>query len=294
MKIKRSFCLSVCAVFILAGIFAACNSSKKKGITETPTSGLIKISADQTFEPIMEQEIDVFEGLYPKANIIPVYADEVDVITSLLQDSVRLAVTTRRLSPKEVETLNARKLYPKEVKIATDGVALIVNKANPDTLITMDQLRRILTGEVTEWNQVYPESKLGKLQLVFDNPNSSTVRYVLDSICGRGRLSDRCHAAGTNREVIDYVSRTPGAMGVIGVNWISDEQDSLCRDFQKGIQVARISRADQPTYGNSYQPYQYYLYTGQYPLSRDIYILLNDPRSALPTGLTSFITGSTI
>ena len=84
MKIKRSFCLSVCAVFILAGIFAACNSSKKKGITETPTSGLIKISADQTFEPIMEQEIDVFEGLYPKANIIPVYADEVDVITSLL------------------------------------------------------------------------------------------------------------------------------------------------------------------------------------------------------------------
>ena len=200
MKIKRSFCLSVCAVFIFAGIFAACNSSKKKGITETPTSGLIKISADQTFEPIMEQEIDVFEGLYPKANIIPVYADEVDVITSLLQDSVRLAVTTRRLSPKEVETLNARKLYPKEVKIATDGVALIVNKANPDTLITMDQLRRILTGEVTEWNQVYPESKLGKLQLVFDNPNSSTVRFAIDSICAGKPLSKNLNAQDNNEK----------------------------------------------------------------------------------------------
>ena len=54
----------------------------------------------------------------------------------------------------------------------------------------------------------------------------------------------------------------------------------------------RISRAELPTYGNSYQPYQYYLYTGQYPLSRDIYILLNDPRSALPTGLTSFFAGA--
>ena len=148
----------------------------------------------------MEQEIDVFEGLYPKANIIPVYADEVDVITSLLQDSVRLAVTTRRLSPKEVETLNARKLYPKEVKIATDGVALIVNKANPDTLITMDQLRRILTGEVTEWNQVYPESKLGKLQLVFDNPNSSTVRFAIDSICAGKPLSKNLNAQDNNEK----------------------------------------------------------------------------------------------
>ena len=291
MKIKRSFCLSVCAVFIFAGIFAACNSSKKKGITETPTSGLIKISADQTFEPIMEQEIDVFEGLYPKANIIPVYADEVDVITSLLQDSVRLAVTTRRLSPKEVETLNARKLYPKEVKIATDGVALIVNKANPDTLITMDQLRRILTGEVTEWNQVYPESKLGKLQLVFDNPNSSTVRFAIDSVCGGKPLSTgNVSALKTNQQVINYVAENPGAMGVIGVNWLGDRSDTTNLSFRQEIRVMAVSAEDVATPVNSYKPYQAYLYYGNYPLARSIYALLNDPRSGLPWGFTSFMT----
>ena len=290
MKIKRSFCLSVCAVFIFAGIFAACNSSKK-GITETPTSGLIKISADQTFEPIMEQEIDVFEGLYPKANIIPVYADEVDVITSLLQDSVRLAVTTRRLSPKEVETLNARKLYPKEVKIATDGVALIVNKANPDTLITMDQLRRILTGEVTEWNQVYPESKLGKLQLVFDNPNSSTVRFAIDSVCGGKPLSTgNVSALKTNQQVINYVAENPGAMGVIGVNWLGDRSDTTNLSFRQEIRVMAVSAEDVATPVNSYKPYQAYLYYGNYPLARSIYALLNDPRSGLPWGFTSFMT----
>ena len=289
MKIKRSFCLSVCSVFIFAGIFAACNSSKKKGITETPTSGLIKISADQTFEPIMEQEIDVFEGLYPKANIIPVYADEVDVITSLLQDSVRLAVTTRRLSPKEVETLNARKLYPKEVKIATDGVALIVNKANPDTLITMDQLRRILTGEVTEWNQVYPESKLGKLQLVFDNPNSSTVRFAIDSICAGKPLSKNLNAQDNNENVIDYVSEVPNAIGVIGASWIGNKNDSTRLSFSDRITVMGVSRDDVAYPSNSYQPYQAYLAMGLYPLIRDVYIITTDPKSGLPSGFTTFV-----
>ena len=237
----------------------------------------------------MEQEIDVFEGLYPKANIIPVYADEVDVITSLLQDSVRLAVTTRRLSPKEVETLNARKLYPKEVKIATDGVALIVNKANPDTLITMDQLRRILTGEVTEWNQVYPESKLGKLQLVFDNPNSSTVRFAIDSICAGKPLSKNLNAQDNNENVIDYVSEVPNAIGVIGASWIGNKNDSTRLSFSDRITVMGVSRDDVAYPSNSYQPYQAYLAMGLYPLTRDVYIITTDPKSGLPSGFTTFV-----
>jgi phosphate transport system substrate-binding protein len=92
--------------------------------------------------------------------------------------------------------------------------------------------------------------------------------------------------------VIEYVGQTPNALGVIGVNWISEEYDSLSREFLSEVQVMRISREEVPTRRNSFQPYQYYLYTGQYPLMRNIYINLNDPRSGLPTGLTSFITGS--
>ena len=289
MMVKKSFCFSVCSAFLLIGILFACNTPQKKGITESPTSGLIKISADQTFEPIMEQEIEVFEGLYPKANIIPVYADEVDVITSLIQDSVRLAVTTRKLSSEERESLNARKLFPKEVKIATDGVALIVNKANPDTLITMDQIRKILTGEVTEWNQIYPQSKLGKLQLVFDNPNSSTVRFAIDSICAGKPLSKNLNAQESNENVIDYVAEVPNAIGVIGASWIGNKNDSTRLSFSDRITVMGVSRDDIALSANSYQPYQAYLAMGLYPLTRDVYIITTDPKSGLPSGFTTFV-----
>ncbi|WP_455498582.1 PstS family phosphate ABC transporter substrate-binding protein [Coprobacter sp.] len=290
MKIKRAFCFSICAVFVLTSVFTACNSSKKKGSTETPTSGIIKISADQTFEPIIDQEINVFEGLYPTANIIPVYTDEVEAITALIQDSVRLAVTTRRLSQEEIKVLNARKLFPKEVKIATDGVALIVNKQNPDTLITMDQLRRILTGEVTDWKQIYPKSKLGKLQLVFDNPNSSTVRYAIDSICAGKPLSKNLNAQDNNENVIDYVSKVPNAIGVIGASWIGNKNDSTRLSFSDRITVMGVSRDDVAYPSNSYQPYQAYLAMGLYPLTRDVYIITTDPKSGLPSGFTTFVS----
>jgi phosphate transport system substrate-binding protein len=127
---------------------------------------------------------------------------------------------------------------------------------------------------------------------VYDHPNSSTVRYVIDSICKGDSLSVQSYAAGSNRKVIDYVAQNRSALGVIGVNWISEEYDSLSREFLSEVQVVRVSRDEHPTLKNSFQPYQYYLYTGQYPFVRNIYINLNDPRSGLPTGLTSFISSS--
>lgn len=284
MNIRIGFWL-LCLISLVA-----CKG-KTSGVQDTLFSGVIRVAVDETLSPLAEEEIAVFEAQYNQTGIVPIYTSEVDAITLLLRDSVRWVLATRPLSGDELESFHSNKFFPESIKIATDGVALIVNRQNADSIFNVSTLKKIFSGEITRWNQLSADSKLGEIQVVFDHRNSSTVRYVLDSICGRGNLSDRCHAAGTNRDVIEYVTRTPGAMGVIGVNWISDEQDSLCRDFRKEIQVARISRAELPTYGNSYQPYQYYLYTGQYPLSRDIYILLNDPRSALPTGLTSFFAG---
>ncbi|WP_065220544.1 MULTISPECIES: PstS family phosphate ABC transporter substrate-binding protein [Butyricimonas] len=265
---------------------------KTSGVQDTLFSGVIRVAVDETLSPLAEESINVFEAQYNQAGVIPLYMSEVEAINLLLRDSVRWVLATRPLTENELESFHSRKFFPESVKVATDGIALIVNRQNADSIFNVSTLRKVFSGKITRWDELTPASRAGEIQVVFDHPNSSTVRYVIDSICGQEKLSDRCHAAGTNRKVIDYVAHTPGALGVIGVNWISDERDSLCRDFLREVQVARVSRADRPTYGNSYQPYQYYLYTGQYPLRRDIYILLNDPRSVLPSGLTSFFTGS--
>lgn len=285
-RVKQLQLSGLCMVLVL---LSACQGKPKNGQTDTYTSGVIAIAVDESFQPIVQEEINVFEGLFPLAGIIPRYVTEVNAVNLLLKDSLRLAVTSRRLTPEEMNSFNSRKFFPQEIKIATDGLALITHKENPDTLITVNDIRNILTGKITHWKELYPESGLKDISIVFDNKNSSTVRFAVDSICEGVSLSNQVKALKTNKEVIDYVSRTPGAIGIIGVNWLSDRNDNTGLSFAKEVRVMSVSAADKATPENSYKPYQAYLFYGDYPLARSIYVLLNDPRSALPWGFASFL-----
>ena len=281
--------LQLLGLAVILVLVSACQNKPKDGLTDTYTSGVIAIAADESFQPIVQEEVDVFEGVFPLAGIVPRYVTEVEAVNLLLKDSLRLAITSRRLTPEEMNSFNSRKFFPQEIKIATDGLALITNKDNPDTLITVNDIRDILTGKATQWREIYPASQLKDIRLVFDNKNSSTVRFAVDSICKGAPLADQIKALKTNREVIDFVSKTPDAIGIIGVNWLSDRNDSTGLSFSKEVRVMSVSAADKVTPENSFKPYQAYLFYGDYPLTRSIYALLNDPRSALPWGFASFL-----
>ena len=287
MMKKQFWLIGICVL----GMLAACNRKPKDGLTDTYTSGVIEIAADESFQQIVQEEIDVFEGTFPLAGIVPLYTTEVDAVNLLLKDSVRLAITTRTLTAEEMNSFHSRKFYPREIKLATDGLALIVNRQNPDSLISVNDIRRILTGEVKNWKEIYPKSPLKEIRVVFDNRNSSTVRFATDSICGGKSLSTtEVKALRTNQQVIDYVAQTPDAIGVIGVNWLGNRSDTTNFSFRDEIRIMFVSAEQKATLENSYRPYQAYLYYGNYPLARPIYILLNDPRNSLPWGFASFLT----
>ncbi len=271
-------------------IFLSCQKPVKDKFSDTYTTGQIPIAVDENFQPIIQEEIDVFEALSPNAKIKPNYTNEVNALNLLLKDSVRLAIATRPLSEKEIKYLNSKSFFPHSYKLANDGLALIVNNHNTDTLITVNDLRKILIGQITKWNEVYPKSKLGKFQIVFDNQNSSTVRFAIDSICGGKPLSKNIFAQNNNLEVIDFVSKTPNAIGVIGVNWLGNRKDTSNLSFRNEVRVMSVSQASVATADDSYKPFQAYLFYGYYPLTRYVYIILNDPRGSLPSGFTNFLT----
>lgn len=284
---KQFHFIGVC---VLAFLISSCQSKPKDGRLDTFNSGVVQIAADQSFEPIIQEEIDVFESLTPMAGIVPRYVTEVEAVNLLLKDSLRLAIISRRLTPAELESFHSRRFQPREIKIATDGLALITNLNNPDTLITVNDIRRILTGEVKSWKEIYPKSRLKDIVVVFDNKNSSTVRFAIDSICkGQDLYAEQVKAMTTNQEVINYVTQTENAIGIIGVNWLSDKNDSTGLSFNKEVHVMAVSAADKATVENSFKPYQYYLYYEDYPLARTIYALLNDPRNGLSWGFSSFL-----
>jgi phosphate transport system substrate-binding protein len=281
-------------VLVVGFIFSlvSCNKTKVTDrYTDTYTSGKIKIAVDETFKPIMEEELEVYRSLTPMATITPIYTTEVNAIDLFVKDSVRVAIATRPLSSKELDYMKtAKAFYPRSYKLASDGIALIIHPANKDSLICVDDLRKILTGVYTKWNQVFPNSKNGDFTLVFDANNSSTVRYAVDSICKGVPLSKKLNALNSNPDVIKYVAKNKNAIGVIGVNWLGNEKDTTNLSFKTGIRVMSVSATAPAEKSNSFKPYQAYLFYGYYPLTRTVYVLVNDPRGALPTGVTSFLT----
>lgn len=279
---------SISIAFLLIVLLTACGKQKKEEGQNTMRSGFIKIAVDQTVQNVIQQEIDVFESLYP-AKIEPIYTSEQDAVELLKKDSVRFAVTARKFTSEELQYFHNKSFEPEAVRIAIDGVAIITHPSNKNNVISIRDMKRILTGEVTQWSQIYPGSALGKIQVVFDNTNSSIVRYANDSICRDKPLSRELNALELNEEVVNHVSKVPNAMGLIGVNHISDENDSIVIEFTKNVQVMSVAYDDDATEDNSVQPVQYYLYTADYPFRREIFVLLNDPRGELPKGFTRFI-----
>ncbi len=189
--------------------------------------------------------------------------------------------------------MKTKKQLPEVYPIAYDGLALIVNRQNTDTCITVTDVKRIMKGEITDWKQLNPLSQKGKIEVVFDNKQSATLQYVVDSILdGKPITSPNIVAAKTSKEVIDYVDKTPNSIGVIGSNWLNDRRDSTNTTFRKNIQVMRISVKDKAYPYNSWQPYQAYLLDGRYPFVRTIYAIVVDPQKGLPWSFGRFISGS--
>jgi phosphate transport system substrate-binding protein len=277
-------------IFFVALILCGCNRINRDPYTNTPTTGRIKVYIDETFKPVGDAEIQVFEGLYRYSEIIPVYLPESNVFDGLLKDSTNVAIASRTLNTGERDYFGSKKLFPRELKIAVDAVAVIVHPENQDTVLTVASLKDVLTGKINRWDEIYPGSTLGEMSIVFDNEKSSIVHYMMDSIIEGNNLSKNLSALDLNTDVITYVSEHREAVGLIGVSWISDRDDTLQLSFLKKIRVMALSKESIATYQNSYQPFQAYMHDGSYPLIRNIYAINTEPRNGLATGFVSFLS----
>ncbi len=281
---------NIIVLTIILGLFSACGNKPKNTKAEQDYQRAARyFYADESFSPILNEALDVFRFSTPLDTIEAKYTNEQDAMRELLSLNTWLIFTSRDFTEKERKNLKDRRYIPRTIPIAYDGLALIINNDNPDSCITVNDFKRILRGELSEWRQLYPASKLGNIDVVFDNPLSSTIRWCVDSLLGGQEIkAPNVGAVKTSAAVIDYVEKHAGSLGIIGSNWLNDARDTTNVTFKKNIRVMGVSRMDSATRANSWKPYQYYIYNGNYPLIRTIYALLNEPRSGLPSNFAHF------
>ncbi|MFT3903217.1 MAG: substrate-binding domain-containing protein [Niabella sp.] len=270
------------AVCCLAFFVFSCKSQKEKdaALTDSPIRGAITISADESFKPIVDELVKVYESNNAGTSIKVQYKPEADCVKDLWNDSIRMIISTYKLTEAaRLELVDSLKIRVRQLPVARDAIAVIVNPAAKDSLFDMTDIKMILAG-------IYPQP----LVPVFDGVKAtSSVRYIVDSVLRGGPLAKSAVAASTSDSVIDYVARHKDAVGFIGVSWIGNPDDPQQLSFLKKVRIAHLESNDKK--GKFVLPVQANIYTKRYPMTRDLVYILKEGHRGLGTGFSEFIAG---
>lgn len=244
------------------------------------TSDSSAFVVDESLKPTVDEELYIFKALDSTVHPRIIYAPENEAVNLLLEDSVRVALLARDLYPDEYKVLGTRNLRPVVGRFAIGAVALIVNKASPDTTITLSKLKGLLNGTLP-----------AKMNIVFDNPNSGLVRYLKQFSGSQNLNRKNIYSLQSNKEVIKYVSNHPDALGIVSFSWLNDPD----KDYADAVRNVKIVAVKDDTGKNPsnqfYTPSQNTLALKQYPLVRNLYIINCTGNFSLGKKFADFIKG---
>ncbi|MDD2702558.1 MAG: phosphate ABC transporter substrate-binding protein [Candidatus Omnitrophica bacterium] len=198
--------------------------------------------------------------------------------SSLFSGTCDVAMSSRDIKEKEVTLAKQRGVNPVAVKVALDGLAVVVNPKNPVNALTVDQLARIFTGKITNWKDA------GGLDcaivILSREVNSGTHVYFKEHILRKGNAGSREEFApqalllSSSQAIADEIAQNTGAIGYYGMGYISDKQ--------KAVMVARDEKSEYvaPTVEN--------VVNGSYPISRPLFFYTNGAPAGLVKKFVDF------
>jgi phosphate transport system substrate-binding protein len=282
LTMKRNSINNFFLVYVVLTIFiAACGSKKQSSYKayDTPRSGTINISVDESFKPVINEQIKIYESSYPGTKIIASYKPEADCFRDLQKDSTRLIIVAKGLTREESSFFESKLSFEPQFGIlAYDAVSVIVNIKAKDSVYTIKQLKNMLGGKDTS-----------QYVVVDGNSATSTVRYLLDSVLHGMPFAKNVMAAHGSKAVVDYISNNENAIGFVGSSWVTNDQDPEQKAYQNKIRFALIECKKNCDSGSFAKPSQATITYGQYPLVRPLYYVLKENSNGLGTGFTNFL-----
>ena len=270
---KRIYILAVVAVLFIASF--SCNKKETAdNRNDTILTGKVSILVDETILPIIEDQVMVFESQYD-AKVTLIGKSETEIVKLLSEGKNDMAILTRELTSGEGNYFKQKKINPKVTPFGTDGIAFISDKSNSEKKIDLNDVVAFMKGDNHKFSG-----------LVFDNANSSTVKYFMDMAKVTTLPTKNIYSFKTNNEVIRFVAENPGTIGIVGINWLMQPMP----DFQSTVDKVSVLEV-KANNGTFAMPTQDHMASGAYPLTRQIKMLNYQGYSGLGMGFASFVAG---
>jgi len=183
-------------------------------------------------------------------------------IAAIINKTTDLCNASRPMKDSEITKAKANGVNPVGIAFAVDGLSVIVNPKNTLKSLTMDQIRQIFRGEVTNWKQVGgPDSSI---TLYGRQPNSGTFVFFREGVV-KGDYSNKMNQMNGNAQILEAVKKDAGGIGYVGIGYVVDDAGKVVAGISV-LEVAKDSRS-KPT-----SPLQLEnIMSGAYPITRPLY-----------------------
>jgi len=264
MERRTIISISVVAVIIVAALGAVMmtnnkGSSSPDGISESGSTTMAEVAALWATEFKNETGIKVTVDTPGSGT----------GITNFIQGKADIAQCSRAMKQSEKDQAAASGMTVTEWKVAVDGLAIITNKDNPVTSLSVTQLKGIYNGTITNWNQVGGNDQA----IVLYGRDSASGSYASfkDMVLGSDNYSASMQQFNSNALIVPEVENNAGGIGYVGVGYAKEASNQLS--------ILNISK---DTNGTAYSPLNKdSVYAGSinsssgYPLSRYLYLYTN-------------------
>jgi len=254
-------------VFAAAALSACLDMEHKGKRNDIPTKGELEIAVDLNDSLLFVQLIDRFHDLYPKAHITAKFMAPIALLEGVRDKKITALYINHAFDSAMIDALESRQIKVRSHDIGMGATAFIVNRSNPNNRISVDSLCLMMSGKCSAWGRSNDKLVFAMLKndLIY---NDLEEFYKKNASQPNGKLSlPKVLQFTSPQAVFDFVKKTPGALGFVGSNWITDRGDTLARCNRRQIKVLEVQH---PVSGEFHLPYQSQVFAKQYPFIRII------------------------
>jgi len=227
----------------------------------------IVLDGSTTVGPIAKAFAEYYMQLNPEVNITVSESGSGNGAKGIINDTCDIANMSRFMKDSEFKAAAEKGVMPVAHVVAMDGLPVLVHPANPVNELSVEQIRDIYTGKITNWKQVGgPEVDI---VMISRDTNSGTYETFESLVMDKQKIAANCEYVGSNGAVRARVQKTPAAIGYAGLGFVD-----------KTVKALKV---------NGIYPDQLTVASGKYPIARPLF-MFTDGYPKLGSHVHAFVT----
>lgn len=253
---KRTAVLTILCVLLLQGVSSA-----------------QRVKGSDTLLPLTQELAEQYLEKHPESEIIVTGGGSGVGIAALPENTTDIAMASRRIKFGEKMKFAEIGLDAREVIVAYDALAVVVNPSNPVDSLTREQLEAIFRGKITNWKEVGGED--WKIVVYSRETSSGTYEFFKESVLDNKNYMSSILSMPATGAIIQSVKQTKGAIGYIGLAYLNRFVKPLSVSYDGGRHYAEPSvrtAAD-----------------GSYPIVRPLYYYYDAEKESIVSPFVSYV-----